>query len=458
MLKDFIDRLGLAEVLENEIGVKQRQRGYRDEEAIEQMAMNLILGGDSLSDLEVMRGDEGTLQLLGYERCLASTTAGEHLRKFDIGDNKDLVRGLRQIARKVRPLQTSKHCTIDLDSSVYEQSSKRKEGSCRTYNGEIGYHPLLAFWAEEGELLGTHLMAGNRHPSSKASWFLREVLNNAPPVKGLSLRADSAFYSWDFIDELESHEITYGITADMTKQFRANIEKIEEDRWRPFGKDAEVAEMRYAPSRREEHRYVVKRVWLKDKKTEEGYYRYHAVITNDEKKSARRLMKWALQRCNMENLIKEHKSGFGLEKMPTQKFQANQTWLLIGQLAYNLVAWFKRLVLPKQYHKATIGTIRHRILNLAGKIVRSSRQYFLVLSDKYFYKDVWRFALKQLARLTTRILIRGFELPACALTQLILRKELDSLRDGASWQHALRRNYCDVRKIKSGLGQPLCLP
>jgi hypothetical protein len=400
LLKDFCDQLGVAEVLDSEVKVKHRHSGYSDAEAILGLTWNLILGGDCLFDLNVLRGDKGTLDLLGLDCLIAPTTAGEHLRKFDIGDKCDLLRAMRLIAQRVRPRQNSDTCTIDLDSSVYEQCSTSKEGSCRAYNGMIGYHPLLAFWAEEGELLATHLLAGNRHPSSKAVWFLGEVLKQVSVGLPLKLRADSAFYTWDFINELERRQIIYAITADLSEQIKKQIEAIEEKQWRRFGKDAKVAELRYAPERRKEHRYVVKRVWLTDKKGR-SYWSYHAVITNEEKKSAGKVMKWALQRCNMENLIKEHKSGFGLEKMPTQKFLANQVWLLIGQLAFNLVAWFKRLVLPEQYQKATIKTIRHQILNLGGKIVESGRRFYLILSEHYHYQDVWRYALKQLAKLAT---------------------------------------------------------
>jgi hypothetical protein len=400
LLKDFIDQLGIADLLDAEVKVKQRQRGYSEAEAILAMVWNFVVGGDCLLDLEVLRGDPGTLELLGLAALIAPTTAGEHLRKFDIGDHGDLKRVLRLLAERLRPKQTSAICTIDLDSSVYEQCSTRKEGSARAYNGEIGYQPLLAFWAEEGELLATHLLAGNRHPASKAVWFLRDVLKQVPAALQRQLRADSAFYTWDFIAELERQQITYAITADLSQALKAQIEAIPERQWRGFGKVAEVAELRYAPSRRQAHRYVVKRVWLTDKQGR-GYYSYHAVITNDEKRRAKPLMKWALQRCNMENLIKEHKSGFGLEKLPTQKFMANAVWLLIGQLAYNLVAWFKKLVLPERYEKATIKTIRHHILNLAGKIVASGRRWFLVLSEHYLYQEVWRYALKQLAKLAT---------------------------------------------------------
>lgn len=400
LLKDFCDRLGVAEILEAEVAVKERERGFSDSAALLGLTWNLLLGGDSLFDLNVLRGDPGTLTLLGLETVLAPTTAGEHLRKFEIGDQCDLKRAVRLIAERVRPQQRSKTCTIDLDSSVYEQCSTRKEGSCRAYNGEIGYHPLLAFWAEEGELLLTHLLAGKRHPAGKAVWFLSEVLKVAPLDLPLKLRADSAFYSWEFIGELEGQEITYAITADLSAQLKQQIEALPETAGRKFGRAGQVAEVWYAPGRHSVHRYVVKRVWLTNK-TGAGDYRYHAVITNDETKSPKKLMKWALHRCQMENLIKEHKTGFGLEKLPTQKFQANQVWLLVGQLAYNLVAWFKKLILPAQYQRATIKTLRHQILNLAGKIVESGRQFFLILSDQYQYQGVWRHALKQLAKLVT---------------------------------------------------------
>jgi Transposase DDE domain group 1 len=83
---------------------------------------------------------------------------------------------------------------------------------------------------------------------------------------------------------------------------------------------------------------------------------------------------------------------------------------LIGQLAFNLVAWFKRLCLPKSEHTARIKTLRHRLFNLAAKVVSSGRQLFLVISDDYRYQHLWSFALNKLATLATRALIGGFGL------------------------------------------------
>src|SRR5262245_47848578 len=129
--------------------------------------------------------------------------------------------------------------------------------------------------------------------------------------------------------------------------------------------------------------------------------KYHVMVTTDEVRTAAAVMVWHLPQADMENAIKEHKSGFGLEKLPTQKFPANWAYLLIGQLAFNLLAWFKRLVLPPAYHQATVKTIRHHLLNLAGKIIHTTRQYFLMISDRYRSQALWRFAIGRLAHLPT---------------------------------------------------------
>ena len=172
--------LGVEEVLDEELHVKTRERGYEESEAIRGLVYNVILGGEHLSDLEVLRGDPGTQELLDAEGILAPTTAGEFLRKFDIGDVHDLQRVHLRLQERVRPHQQSTTCTIDLDSSIYEQASTHKEGSTKAYNGEVGYHPLLAFWAEEGELLFSHLRRGSAHTARNVRWFLRQTRKRVP--------------------------------------------------------------------------------------------------------------------------------------------------------------------------------------------------------------------------------------------------------------------------------------
>jgi len=398
LLQDFVERIELPELIDRQLCLKDRERGYPESENLLALCWNLILGGDSLRDLNVLRGDAGLCELIGVKSVLAPTSAGELLRQFSIREIHALEGVLRAAAARVRPRQTSTTVTMDLDSSIYVQCSKCKEGSHKAYNGEIGYQPLLCFWAEERELLYSRLRSGNRNPAAIAEWFLARVLKVAPAGKQRYLRADSGFYTWPLIDLCEAEQIIYAITADLTQGLRAQIEALPELDWKRFNHEAQVAELWYAPHPHAPHRYIVKRVKLVNKQGQ-AYFKYHCVITNDLRRSPKQLMKWFLKRCAMENLIKEHKHDFGLEKLPTQKFLANWAWFLIGQLAWNLVAWFKRLCLPKEYHQATVKTIRHQLLKVAGKIVHQARQFFLVLSDQYWFQDAWSFALKQLAKL-----------------------------------------------------------
>jgi hypothetical protein len=401
LLHDFAQRLGVARLLDEELRVKVRERGYGEGQAIGGLVYNLILGGEHLSDLDVLRGDPGTQELLEAETILAPTTAGEFLRKFDIGDVHDLQRVHRQLQQQVRPHQQTTTCTIDLDSSIYEQASSSKEGSTKAYNGEVGYHPLFAFWAEEGELLFSHLRRGSAHTARNVVWFLHETRKRVPDTAVKKLRADSGFYSKAVVEWCEAEGFTFTITADQTAPLLEAITALPERCWHPVPEYelAEVAELRYQPTGwSQPYRYVVKRE-VAETKAGELYWKYHVTVTSEEGLSAREVVVWHLQHAAMENAIKEHKSGFGLEKLPTQKFHANWAYLLIGQLAFNLVAWFKRLVLPASYQRATIKTLRHHLLNLAGKIVHTARRCFLMISDQYRYQAVWHVAMQRLAHL-----------------------------------------------------------
>jgi hypothetical protein len=84
-MQEFAQHLGVGELLDEELGVKQRERGYPESEAVLGLSHNLIAGGGSLLDLNVLRGDKGTQQLIGIPKVLAPSTAGEFLCKFDIG-------------------------------------------------------------------------------------------------------------------------------------------------------------------------------------------------------------------------------------------------------------------------------------------------------------------------------------------------------------------------------------
>ena len=89
------------------------------------------------------------------------------------------------------------------------------------------------------------------------------------------------------------------------------------------------------------------------------------------------------ERGNGENGHKELKIGYGMEQMPCGDSKANAMYFAIGVLTYNLGVLLKHKVLPQEYNRSKVATLRWKIYRLAGKLVRHGRQWILkVKADK----------------------------------------------------------------------------
>jgi len=66
-----------------------------------------------------------------------------------------------------------------------------------------------------------------------------------------------------------------------------------------------------------------------------------------------------------------------MERLPCGDFGANAVFFRIGALAYNVFVLFKRLALSEMWRKHQVQTIRWRLYQAAGKVVRHAGQVFL---------------------------------------------------------------------------------
>src|SRR5262249_27356875 len=224
---------------------------------------------------------------------------------------------------------------------------------------------------DQNRMTEWHVRYGGRgimiywHVERKAAYIYSQLKSCsssevAAMIEGVRRHCTEMAVDRQYVDSHEQSEVAFAFCHLLGFQLLPRLKAIHAQRlYRPEpGKPemypnllpeydwAGVAELRYQPiGWPHPYRYVVKRE-LAVRKTGELYWKYHATVTNEEARSAREVVGWHLRHPKMENALKEHKSGFGLEKLPTQKFHANWASLLIGQLAFNLVAWFKRLVLP----------------------------------------------------------------------------------------------------------------
>jgi hypothetical protein len=98
-----------------------------------------------------------------------------------------------------------------------------------------------------------------------------------------------------------------------------------------------------------------------------------------EEKTADEVLGWHNQRGQAENFHKELKHGLGLEQLPCGDFGANAVFFRIGVLAYNLFIGFKRLACPAAWAPQTIATIRWRLVQVAGRMLRHAGRVVLRL-------------------------------------------------------------------------------
>jgi hypothetical protein len=125
---------------------------------------------------------------------------------------------------------------------------------------------------------------------------------------------------------------------------------------------------------------------------EGSQYIYHAVATNSADDAAA-VMSWYRTRGeHSENRIKELKIGFGMERMPCGQFDANAVFFRVGCMAYNLFVMFKAHVLPSEWKKHQVQTVRWRLYQVAARITQHARSLWLKVSHAHIelFRDIRR--------------------------------------------------------------------
>ncbi len=127
-------------------------------------------------------------------------------------------------------------------------------------------------------------------------------------------------------------------------------------------------------------------------------YAYHVLVTN-LKTHPWRVWRFYAKRATIEKNIRELLYDYPLGKIPTDDWVANVAFFQMLLLAYNLVHWFKRLCLPKEYLYTTLDTIRTDFLVLPARLTKKGSQNVLVLPQNYHYRGQFEAALKRIDKL-----------------------------------------------------------
>jgi hypothetical protein len=263
------------------------------------------------------------------------------------------------------------------------------------------YLPLYVF-------CGRHLLAAKLRPSNidASAGSIEEVarivaqIRRRWPRTRILLRADSGFAREALMAWCEMNQVdfVFGLARNARLVEEISVELLQaEAEASATGKPARrYKDFRYATldswSRR--RRVVAKAEWTNG----EANPRFIVTSLNKADTSARFLYeKVYCARGEMENRIKECQGDLFADRTSTATLCANQLRLWLASFAYALLCAVRRIGLAHtQFAEATCGTIRLKLLKLAGLVRVSARRVKFALASACPYADEWRLAAARL--------------------------------------------------------------
>jgi len=401
-------RSGVLAAAERHLPTKKSTKGLGPGQFVESVVLLSALGGECLDDFDPLRRDRGLAALLGYDLPAAST-ARQWLDRprqgsFIPSESAGLA-GLRAVVEHsartyVAAVQPGRTVTLDVDAHLVEAS---KRSALPTYAGYRGYQPLLVQWAETGLVLADEFRDGNvpaaigiRELVDRAYASLPAQAENAEDAWQVSVRSDSAAYEQATLDHWHGRRWRFAVSADMSRQLRAEIVALPPDAWAFWTQEAsgvirEWAEVSFVPSRKTEqkdaqpYRYLAIRV-----RTPQGVLfgdgstvKHFAVVTNDWQTDGRALLAWQRGKAGtIEHVNDVLKNELAAGVYPSDKFGANAAWLRLQVLTHNLLELLKATALDAQYRRARPKRLRFAIFTQFGRVVQHAREQFVRLTTR----------------------------------------------------------------------------
>jgi hypothetical protein len=394
LLVEMADRLGLTAALSEAMASTRKRRSAHDPGIVlRDLAVAIADGGDHVSDLGVLRGQEALFGPVASE-----TTAHRVVKSID-ADLLEAIRAARAVglARAWDAGARPEELILDIDASLLVAHSG-KEGAAGNYKGGFGFHPLLCYLAETGEPLAAVLRPGNAAAHTAADHFevLQLALEQLPEAdlgREILARADIGGRTHAFTSDCRSAGIRFSVGYEVDERVRGAIVALPEAAWQSAidgdGAEREGAQVTELTDRvelsswPEGTRLICRRerphpgAQLSVLDCETGY-RHTAFITDQQAVDIAALELRHRRRARVEDAIRVGKET-GMRKMPFAAFDHNQAWLEVSLLAQTLLRWAAILCLDGELALAEPKRMRQHLLHVAGRIVRSGRRLTLRL-------------------------------------------------------------------------------
>jgi hypothetical protein len=302
---------------------------------------------------------------------------------------------------------------IRIDASLV-QSHSDKQHAAGNFKGGFGFHPLLAWCDNTGELLAVICRAGNAGSNTAADHIaiIDAAIAAIPPKwrRNLLVTIDGAGSSHAVVEHLAKlnaragWSVAYSVGFDLDERARVAIGQMPADGWQAAldaaglaRDDAQVAELtgllREGPDGDRLAGWPADmRILVRREPIEEGRqlslfeqlngYRYQLIATNTAGGQPQRLEARHRVHARVEGFIRCGKDT-GLARWPSHSFAINTAWVTAVAVAIDLLCWMRLLLLDGPLAKAEPATLRYRLLHAAARLVKRSRYLILRVPETW---------------------------------------------------------------------------
>ena len=381
-----------------------------------QLILHLLLGFRELQDVRYYQEDPLVKRLLGLNRLPDVATLSRMLKEATAGSVEKLRRLLREMVIDRLVELAPARLTLDFDGSV--QSTRRHaQGTAVGFNkkkkGARSYYPLFCTIAQTGQVFDVLHRPGNVHDSNGALAFIQACLaeiRRVLPGVVLEVRMDSAFFSDELVEALAEAGVEFSISVPFERftELKGFIEQRQ--RWTPLGTDSWYFEKSWKPKCWERaFRFVFVRT--RTKKQHKGPiqldlfvpheygYEFKVIVTN-KPVQADTLVTYHEGRGSQEGVFAELKTNCHLDYIPVKRLHGNQTYLLAGLFAHNLMRDLQMQTREPSRsttrQRATwwlfekLDTFRKTLIQRAGRLTRPQGTLTLTISASHWVRDRFR--------------------------------------------------------------------
>jgi hypothetical protein len=382
------------------------------------LIVHLLLGFRRLREADYYRDDPLVLRLMGLRKIPDVSTVSRTLSNVEAQGVENYRVLSRTLVIEGLQRESFPRVTLDFDGSVLSTKG-HAEGTAVGFNkakkGARSYYPLFCTIAQTGQFFDVHHRPGNVHDSNGALDFMRHCFKKIKSELNdtiIESRMDSAFFNQDILFMLGENHIKF--TASVPFERFSELKKMIEKQihWQKIDNQWSCFETQWKPKSWDtSFRFIFTK--KKSKKQRKGPlqlqlfepvdfdYEYKVVVTN-KVESAKNVVLFHNGRGSQEAVFGDAKNDVALDLIPCRGLEANQVFTISAMMAHNLSREIQMLARssstrarakrPAAWKFEKLDTIRHRIIQRAGRLSRPQGELTLTMSaNESVRKDLLHF-------------------------------------------------------------------